>query len=244
VGSVVAKGGLEIGLYIPPTAETVPFAHPPGKLVSRGAVAALGACASLLLHVSLITVFTYGGGHPHQPSQQIPVESAGSALEVVWVESAESGGCPSLDLNAITAASELATVGLDAALDQASDPALSEDSEGDAASSALFGRYVGQIDARIQRAWRRPRDPVEQEIFSCRARIEQNASGAIKEVTLERCNGNSRWQLSLLHAIQQASPLPAPPDPGVFKSVLHLDFRALPYSADSPQELFERPPVP
>jgi hypothetical protein len=102
-----------------------------------------------------------------------------------------------------------------------------------------LGLYVGQIDARIQRAWIRPRDPVKDGVFSCRVRIEQDAAGVVREITLERCNGNMRWQLSLVHAIQQASPLPAPPDPKVFQKLLQLDFQAQTYSSNVTQELYE-----
>jgi TonB C terminal len=112
--------------------------------------------------------------------------------------------------------------------------------DGDSAAEAvLLGRYVGQIDARIERAWRRPRTPLKEEDFSCRVQIVQDGTGAVMEITLERCNGDARWQLSLVHAIQSASPLPAPPDPTVFTRVLRMNFRAPPYSAQSSQDDYE-----
>jgi hypothetical protein len=45
----------------------------------------------------------------------------------------------------------------------------------------------------------------------------------VKEISLERCNGNFRWRMSLVHAIESASPPPAPPDPSVFTPVIHLE---------------------
>jgi hypothetical protein len=105
--------------------------------------------------------------------------------------------------------------------------------------SPLAGRYLGQIDARIERAWRRPRTPVGDGLFTCRVRIEQDATGGVKEITLEHCNGDASWQVSLVHAIQAASPLPAPPAPSVFRRVLRMDFRAEPYSAQALQEDYE-----
>jgi hypothetical protein len=61
------------------------------------------------------------------------------------------------------------------------------------ASSALSGLYVGQIDARIERAWLRPRTEVGAGVFSCSARIEQDEAGHAQDVTLIRCNGRARW---------------------------------------------------
>jgi TonB-like protein len=109
----------------------------------------------------------------------------------------------------------------------------------DAAESVLFGRYMGQVSARIERAWLRPRTPVGDPLFSCQVRIEQETSGSVREVTLVHCNGSARWQLSLVQAIQAASPLPAPPDPAVFKRTLALHFQSPAYSSSEAQELYE-----
>jgi hypothetical protein len=109
--------------------------------------------------------------------------------------------------------------------------------------SMLFGRYTGQIDARIQRAWRKPRSAINEPVasgndldhavgvdtFRCQARIVQEVSGHVKEVELMQCNGSPAWQLSLVRAIQLASPLPAPPDPSVFTNALTLTFEGKAY---------------
>jgi hypothetical protein len=104
----------------------------------------------------------------------------------------------------------------------------------------LFGRYVSQINARIERAWVRPHaspgvpDPwgrargrpgaAAAARFDCRVEIDQSGSGRVLEVTLVRCDSNPRWQESLVQAIDAASPLPAPPNPSVFARSLVLDF--------------------
>jgi hypothetical protein len=90
----------------------------------------------------------------------------------------------------------------------------------------LYGRYLGQIQARIDRAWVRPRTEIGAPRFSCRARIEQDARGAVLNVKLDHCVGTPRWQQSLVSAIQTASPLPAPPDPSVYADVLSLVFES------------------
>jgi hypothetical protein len=90
----------------------------------------------------------------------------------------------------------------------------------------LYGRYLGQIQARIDRAWVRPRTEIGAPRFSCGARIEQDTRGAVLNVKLEHCVGTPRWQQSLVSAIRTASPLPAPPDPSVYADVLLLVFES------------------
>ncbi len=120
----------------------------------------------------------------------------------------------------------------DSAAHTAGDPAI---------QSRLFGSYTSQIDARIQRAWRKPRSEIapptkdangrlhRRETFPCQARIAQDAGGNVMEIELIQCDGSTEWQMSLVNAIQRASPLPAPPSPTVFTSVLMLSFEGKAY---------------
>jgi hypothetical protein len=124
--------------------------------------------------------------------------------------------------------------------------------------AALTGRYHGQIDARIERAWRRPRSPVEEgkrsvtpglndavkdessvAQFSCAVRIIQDPRGNVSEVQLLACNGSTAWKQSLISAILTASPLPAPPDPKVFSSGVTLVFTARQYTSDESTDAYE-----
>ena len=105
--------------------------------------------------------------------------------------------------------------------------------------SKMYGRYVGQISSRIERAWMRPRTPIGAPSFSCQVRIIQDTMGNVMEVTLVKCNGDVRWQLSLVQAIQSASPLPAPPDPDVFSRTVHLAFSSEAYSPQSAIDGYE-----
>jgi TonB C terminal len=102
--------------------------------------------------------------------------------------------------------------------------------ESDPGSALMLGRYVGQITARVQRAWIRPRIPITSKLFVCRVRIVQDRGRNVMEIELARCNGDIRWQTSLVAAIQSASPLPAPPDPDVFSRTLTIEFTAEPYA--------------
>jgi hypothetical protein len=107
----------------------------------------------------------------------------------------------------------------------------------------LFGRYMGQISARIQRAWIRPRTPVEDGSFSCRVQISQDRSGVVQEVALQECNGDLHWQASLIQAIQTASPLPAPPDATVFSNLLTLELSSEAYVAGFKEDGYEAVPT-
>lgn len=111
---------------------------------------------------------------------------------------------------------------------------------GEAAEHArLYGRYLGQLQARIERAWMRPRSEIGASQFSCRVRIRQDRRGAVVEVTLDHCNGTGPWQQSLVSAIRTASPLPAPPDASVYADILWLSFTSGPFEEGGSTQGFE-----
>jgi hypothetical protein len=103
----------------------------------------------------------------------------------------------------------------------------------------LYGRYLGQVQARIERAWWRPRSPIDSELFDCDLQVLQDTRGRVLEVTLQRCNGDLLWQMSLVRAVERASPLPAPPDPKVFTSSLRLSFTSRAYAPGTDEQGFE-----
>src|SRR6185437_12079816 len=47
--------------------------------------------------------------------------------------------------------------------------------------AALYGRYTGQIHARIDRVWQRPRTPLGDANFHCETEIMQDHNGRIIE---------------------------------------------------------------
>jgi hypothetical protein len=119
------------------------------------------------------------------------------------------------------------------------DASMHQDAADHSSLGEISGRYVGQIQARIERAWLRPRTAIGAPIFQCQVQVDQDSAGRVGEVTLLECNGDDRWQMSLVHAITAASPLPAPPDPAVFARHVVLEFRAMAYAPGAEAGLYE-----
>lgn len=118
----------------------------------------------------------------------------------------------------------------------------SNEAAGDpAGNAALFGRYMGQIAARIERAWMRPRTPVANGRFDCRARIAQDRAGNVLSIELQNCGDDSRWRESLTSAILRASPLSAPPEQWLFAEIITLNFSADQYVANQTPEYHYEP---
>lgn len=107
----------------------------------------------------------------------------------------------------------------------------------------LFGRYMDQVTARVDRAWLRPRSDIGAARFNCQARIQQDRTGHVLSVELHDCNGDPRWQRSLVTAIERSSPLSAPPEPTVFAPTLLLKFSAEPYVEGESNESEYEPEV-
>jgi hypothetical protein len=104
----------------------------------------------------------------------------------------------------------------------------------ESATPEFAASYLGLVNDRIDRVWQRPKVPIGAPVFSCRVRIAQDSHGTIQKVTLEECDDNVFWRLSLLNAIQTASPLPAPADPSLFHSTLHVLFKSTRFSRYGP----------
>jgi hypothetical protein len=264
----VPKGSLEISTYQAQMASDAPVlddAQSPSVralecVTDRVPAAALGASVSLLLHALLVTsvLWSTGARHAHPPDRRLSGSARiqsdeGAAMQ--WIV-LDMGPGPSADIHPSIAAALIPVTPVSLQADLADvaaelDADLAEDMSGGSSSTAadsasdgaalvaMAGRYIGQINARIDRAWMRPRTAIGAPTFSCRVRIDQDRAGIVLDITLERCNGDARWQLSLVQAIESASPLPAPPDPAVFAPVVHMSFRAAAYRPGSPEGDYE-----
>lgn len=226
----------------------------------RSVIPLFGALASLLLHALLLTPVLLGATarkHAVANPQKLTASASSSeesALTLMLIEEPDTGAertqksdyLASLlpDPDALLAPVAIPDFPLTAAVDQSDDRVeetaiVNTNANSDPGQAMMFGRYVGQIDARIERAWIRPRTSIAAALFVCRVKIVQEHSGIVEEIEIVRCNGDIRWQTSLVRAIQSASPLPAPPDPDVFSRVLTLDFSSQPFSPGGDSSGFE-----
>jgi TonB C terminal len=206
----------------------------------RAAIPVAGALGSLALHALLLTPLLLGAAQhrtraPEAPGGSLP-SSDDSALTVVLLEDgdlkprAPARLSDTLVLTRVRSITfrDLPAPSPDAAIPDttsAGERTSAPQAQGDAAAFALlYGRYLGQITARIERAWMRPRSSPGGDTFACRLQVLQDERGQVLAVTVGQCNKDVRWQASLVEAVRSASPLPAPPDPHVFRRSLVLGF--------------------
>lgn len=128
--------------------------------------------------------------------------------------------------------------------EDAEEAEVANEAAGDpAGNAAMFGRYMGQVAARIERVWIRPRSAIEGRHFDCRARITQDRRGNVLAIELQSCGSDERWRASLTSAILRASPLTAPPEQWLFAETITLTFSAEQYAADqAPEHGYEPAP--
>lgn len=223
-------------------------------------VSATGAVGVLLIHALLLLPFVLNLSLPSQRRPNVAgagasvfVSAAEPEMTVVFIDEPtpaenkvppeppilSSRGITPPDLQLVVLSPDPSPAGANAKAGD-SDEVQDNTAAADAAEHArLYGRYVGQVHARIERAWMRPRSEIGAPRFSCRARIRQDRRGAVLEVTLDHCSGTERWQQSLVSAIRTASPLPAPPDASVYADLLWLSFGSEPFADGGSSQGFE-----
>lgn len=215
------------------------FPTPAGR-ARRVALPVAGALGSLALHALLVAPLLLGAAQHRTRTAEAPgsstASSGDSALTVVFFDDADSKRKTPPRLSDAVVLNPVGPVALrdvpalppDLALPDTASPrehASSAQAQGDAAAfSLLYGRYLGQISARIERAWMRPRSSPGADTFGCRVQVLQDERGQVLDVTVGRCNDDARWRASLVAAVRTASPLPAPPDARVFRRTLALSF--------------------
>jgi hypothetical protein len=221
--------------------------------------AMLGLAGTLAIHALLVAPVLFGGGTPDE-RRRPDLEGIGA---MAMGEQAEaSDAMILLDLSALTPESEAnfsdATSNgsqrevlslriaspdplpafepflFDQEVPETAPPP--EPASNTAGRALLLSGYMGQITARVNRAWLRPRSSIDGDRFECRVRIEQTLEGRVESVELIDCNGDSHWQESLVFAIERAAPLSAPPEPSVFSHQIVLNFSAPTYLAGNSRE--------
>jgi hypothetical protein len=206
---------------------------------SRLAASVVCAFLAALLHLAVIGSVLWGAGrekvpalNPRGTNARLADVTDEIALQLITLDEragaqTRESAAPSLfsDPKLTPVVATVDAVPIPACLlESPPDPTAAERDGG--AGKPMDSQYLGQISARIDRAWVRPRGTIGAARFLCQARVDQDPAGNVVEVTLERCNGTSRWQLSLVSAIESASPLPAPRDPSMFVRTLHMSFEA------------------
>ncbi len=228
----------------------------------------IGIVGTVLIHSFIVpsAYWVSRGSKPRQPQTQdasLVNSKGGSSENLVLITLPTSSVSASVMASArpiqfsLTKKTMFSPPELEAALPDMEVLALDEDqpsaSPGNGADTAeqarLFGIYSGQIRARIERIWQRPRTPVHDndggespvvdQSFQCQVQVVQDDKGFVKEVLLPRCNGSPAWQRSLVKAVLQASPLPAPPSARVFSQSIVLDFVGLSYVKGSSEDGYE-----
>lgn len=221
--------------------------HQPARPTGWGASLA-AAAGTLMLHGLLIGGIVLGTAGRPMMKREPQIEGMALQVGTIAAESAvlvfinSSSITPAdwtpeeLSFSSLTEVPSEITAALVASLASMSPPEIgslsgtdesspTEEATGDesAGRALLFGRYMGQIKARIERAWSYP--PITSTArFECRVQIKQDQRGQVQEVTLQRCGEDPAWQLSLVQAIQQASPLSGPPDDSVFTEIVTMLF--------------------
>jgi TonB C terminal len=233
----------------------------------------IGIVGTLLLHAMLIQSLPFGSpgrkARPPEAQETAPflVKSKADTAEslVLITLSAMSAPKPAAGQNLVSLFSDLSKMKIKSpvkidppeflnietlALSEEQASKAATDTSDGAEQSRLFGIYTGQIQARIDRVWRRPRTPVNEgtastaaadagDSFQCEVQIVQDDRGNVQEILLPRCNGSAAWQRSLVLAIRQASPLPAPPSASVFSQSITLNFLGLRFIAGAPEDYYE-----
>lgn len=215
----------------------------------RLAVSILGAAATLLLHSLFLAMAVWSGSAFHQlPNRPDAIGSGANRgrpdgdsnerrmvirLMNVVISTPENVAPNDYLAEQVRNALKLEISGSDSlplpplVIDPSGVPAESSDAEL-IARTRLIGVYESQIRARIERAWQLPQAANADQNFSCRALIRQDRDGRVREVELpyEKCDGSPELRQSVINAIFTASPLPAPPHPGVFVDSFSLLLRS------------------
>jgi hypothetical protein len=231
--------------------ETLPFSA--GRV--RRTALPFAALASLALHAVLLTPLLLGAAQHQTRTPEAPggslLSSEDSTLTVVFFDDGDPKLKPPPRLSDAAVLAPVGPIALrdvpallpDPALPDVATPgehARSPQAQGDVTVfTLLYGRYLGQITARIERAWMRPRSSPGADRFACAVQVLQDEKGQVLNVTVGRCNEDARWRASLVEAVRSASPLPAPPDRRVFRRTVALAFASAAFVPGGSTQGFE-----
>lgn len=99
-----------------------------------------------------------------------------------------------------------------------------EEQRTSAAFQSQKAQYIAAIQGHVERRWFRP--PGTPAGATCVAFVTQIPGGEVVGVRFGDCGGGEALRQSIENAIRNASPLPAPPQPGLFDREVRLVFRS------------------
>jgi colicin import membrane protein len=91
-----------------------------------------------------------------------------------------------------------------------------------AAFQGLKAQYIRAIQAHVEQRWFEP--PGIGQGASCTVHVMQIPGGEVVGMRFGACNGGEAMRRSIETAVKNASPLPAPPEPGLFEREVRLVF--------------------
>lgn len=97
-----------------------------------------------------------------------------------------------------------------------------EEEQGSAAFRGLKAEYMQAIQAHVEYRWFEP--PGTGPGVSCTVHVMQIPGGEVVGMRFGACNGGEAMRRSIETAVRNASPLPAPPQPGLFEREVRLIF--------------------
>lgn len=97
-----------------------------------------------------------------------------------------------------------------------------EEERTSAGFQSLKARYVQAIQAHVEQRWFEP--PGTGPGLSCTVFVSQIPGGEVVGMRFGPCNGGAAVRQSIETAVQNASPLPSPPEPALFEREVQLIF--------------------
>lgn len=224
----------------------------------RSMIPLIGMGATLLAHLLLLTPVFWGSGASQLPR---PPDATGASANAGSAQDMSTESLVLIELNTVTqipaaptSMAQLPPLAAPPSLLQLLGPnslplvPILSDPDGEIAQSSaadvlartrLAGIYESQIRDRIERAWRRPRTALVDDLFQCQIKVWQDAQGHVQRVALQECEGTPEWFDSIVNAVKAASPLPAPPNPKVFADSFQMRFTSVTYQPGADERGFE-----
>lgn len=107
-------------------------------------------------------------------------------------------------------------------------PSLIETVNEAAPDNPLEGLYLGQVRARIERAWQVSHVATDQPAVPCTVTVNQNAQGEVVDVQIGECALGAADPDAIRRVVRGASPLPAPPAALGSRTIVQLTLRLAP----------------